>query len=277
MVMQYNVNAKANANAHVDHTQTVAKATRGTAMLVNSRMTRIISTPQAQSAAGFADLSTNVLLLPTHRYGPIMGAGVFLMLAVNHREVLLLFRERGVFTDPGGACDRESPFECATRELEEESMGTFRLDAERLQDYTLRYRDYLGVIVPVQTADSPLILQRLYRSNLAFLRTQRNVPHEWMETDDLAFFFMDDLAAAAGTLTESSLISDTFSVPDIHGRGMDVSDRVIGVVKQMRLQSFAAGTLVTTLRQIVCPHGIGRMRTSLREATKGKTSCYTAV
>lgn len=120
----------------------------------------------------------------------VHGAGVILLETYNrtipkaHKSgpAVILFLEGGKFTDAGGSCDPgdASPRVTAARELEEESLGLFRINLNRVSSEEVDLRDprskgtYRVFFVPVKGPAGKGILRNLYAQNLGVaLRSRR--------------------------------------------------------------------------------------------------------
>lgn len=218
----------------------------------------------------------------------ITGAGVSIVLTIRSRLAMILFRLEGtgVFTDPGGGRHGESALSCASRELEEESMGTFRFDMARLHNYLpAKHRDYQGYLVPVSATCKPAEVRKIYIRNLAFTKRHPSLPTEWKETDGIGYFFVDDLINVRIPAGHHPGPTESFSVNDVDGKALMVSDRVLGLVHDaVSTNSFAelqrrfvAGRTIN-LRKVLntCPEGVGKVRSTIRTNTRRQTSCYIA-
>lgn len=141
------------------------------------------------------------------------GAGVLLL--ENYRNntntktdlAVILFRNNRTnsYQDGGGNIDSgEKPKSAAVRELKEESANLFRLSSDSLNgcpmyDHQGKYRAYAVIVTHPRGIQS-----KYYRENIATLKAQ-NAKKEWLETSDMARFYIDDLVAHGLDTTQGDL------------------------------------------------------------------------
>lgn len=248
------------------------------------QLAKIRAKTQAQTVA-----LTRAVARDTVQYKPrlvapkITGAGVLLIQVLSDDLTVILFKNvnGGKFMDPGGKRNGdETPQQCATRELEEESVGTFQLDITKVTAYPVKHVEYQGMFVAVE-CDGADDIRDVYDDTQQFIRT--NLPGidlTWKETTKLSEFFIADIQAIPQSLAPA--ISDTYAVNDTDGKPERVSDRVIGLVRKAtadgtldRIAGDFAGNRMVKMNKSLCPDGIGKRGSSMRAATKEMTTCWT--
>lgn len=174
-----------------------------------------------------------------------MGAGVILVehLTIRNQDVIksglaiILFREKksGRFSDAGGASEcGESAEMCASRELNEESIGLF--DVDLTMPWVSKYRvhlspGYTSFVVPVKHCAGGINYAH-YMCNLKSLEASTvDVPYFLKETDDMRWFFVDDIVKAGITSCTSGKAAH-IKVPDVHNEYHSLTKRVACVIQR---------------------------------------------
>lgn len=217
----------------------------------------------------------------------VTGAGVILLENYNSRiqhrsePAVILFRSssNGVYGECGGVRDsNESPETTASRELAEESLGTFRIDVEqsvRRGTAGLIEYGYLAFVLPVKGPGG--IRRDVYSRNLNLVRQyKRNLPPHWTETDDMSRFFVSDLLHA-GMLTKRGNLN---GVSDVYGNVVTVDGRAKAVLREAYksgLLSLSGSTGVRVDYNDLWEdrsHGIGDAGTTVNSVTSGQAESY---
>lgn len=202
---------------------------------------------------------------------PISGAGVLLVRKAGRRMIVILFGREGVFTDPGGGLEgNELPALCASRELEEESLGTISINIEAVTSHPTKYVNYLGYFIAIALAQAESLAQfyDLHRNC-----TERNpAPPEWRETNQVCQFFVSDLLHVARTAQPA----ETYVTVDIKNNRQRVRDRVIGLIGMAekngvlaKLDDHFNKKRMVQLRLVASADGFGPVGSPMRAASRG--------
>jgi hypothetical protein len=210
------------------------------------------------------------------------GAGVVLLEMYNrrltparHAPAVILFRENGMYTDAGGACDPgESRLATAQRELKEESLGLFRIDMHKHSKSIVTVRlptnDYTVFFVPVRSPSG--IRKAMYDKNLDVVRTLgRRLPTCWRETDGMTRFYLDDLVTA-GVMTRRGNLP---GVSDVYGAVHTVSGRAKAAIREF-MSAATALLPISISMDNACAKGLGEWGSDVYRDTRGATHCYFA-
>lgn len=239
--------AQAHALEHKERTQVAAKQAevRALARRKEDQAAKLAAASAGTASGTVTGSSTVIPATPGPRTGDITGAGVLMIVWLHGSNQLgvILFRQRApmgsvkVYTDPGGFLQgggREAFDACASRELVEESCGIFRMDVSMIsRKYPVRYRDYLGVFIPIKYDQENHLKEAFKRSKNSIDTLNPPVP-SWSETDAVEIFQVRDLLAitvnpAATTSTHYSVLT-VVRADNTRGRA-SVSDRVVGLIR----------------------------------------------
>lgn len=214
----------------------------------------------------------------------ISGSGVMLVVIKKGKMCMILFRQArsgtatdNTFSDAGGGCHNEGPAPCASRELEEESIGTFRLDLSKVPHYPAQYVAYLGQFIAVRC--TPPDPEKVYVQNLKLISTLHSISPEWKETVEMGYFAVDDLLTIAESKRDTH--HHRYKIKTVYGLDAFVSDRVVGLVKVglstgvfKKLEVNMKNASLVHLKKHVCADGVGRRGSRVRLDTRRKTYCY---
>lgn len=210
------------------------------------------------------------------------GAGALLIQMFARNLVVLLVREGGVFTDPGGAVVvGETPERCATRELEQETAGTLIVNVANIQTHPVTYREYCGFLIPC-VIDSLDDLSTVFEGNSQWLQPMDDVLPEWKETDQVNLFNVSEIFNV--TKNVASGLKDTYQATDTDGTHQWVSDRVVGLIQEAARRG-ALDAVSDALRNSrgvrlqpgLSTTGIGPPGSRLHNISKGVVRCWSVV
>lgn len=209
----------------------------------------------------------------------ITGAGVMLIQKRDNDLTVILFKEGQTFTDPGGTRVNETVHECASRELEEESIGMFLMDVSRVNAYPVKHVEYQGIFVAIE-CDSPDSFNMIYDKNLDYVRTELpGIDPVWMETSGVDEFFISDIQDIPQSSAPSN--TDTYAVENMQGQAVQVSDRVVGLVREAtrngtlaRIATDFTENRAVQMRIGANPEGIGKRGTPMRASTQNMVVCW---
>lgn len=207
----------------------------------------------------------------------ITGAGVLLIQMVHDDLTVILVKQGLKFTDPGGTREQESPQQCATRELEEETLGTIILDISSAPAFPVKHVEYQGMFVAVDINLAPIVRKFYILTRDSIRDHDPDVDPAWKETTDLREFYIADIQGVPQSLAAS--LMDTYDVVDTEGEVLKVSERVIGLVRLATQNgtldtikaNLTSGTNVVKLYQGLNKDGIGKRGTAMRTRSTGKT------
>lgn len=205
----------------------------------------------------------------------VTGGSIVLTVVMKREYAVILFKVDGTYTDPGGKLDAQDLYTCSSKELEEESLGTFRINlAKKIPHYPVRYIDYVGHFVAVRC--KPIDPERVYRANFDFTQAIPNIPPAWKETSGMRYFSVQTLR----DIKKTTSTKHAYKTVDMSGSPAFVSDRILGLIQGAHVSGVFtqmkknATTHTVNLTEQVDRTGVGEVGSSIRARTVNATRCF---
>lgn len=212
----------------------------------------------------------------------ILGASVLMLEYYKGEPAMILFRDRltGIYSEAGGSLDpRETPEECAQRELKEESLGLFRINISKaLKSRHVRTvytfgKKHIGYCMWVVGPKGLGIRRTYYKFNRSLLKKQPDVPDAWRETDRMTRVLIRDLPAVilGGHYKPGTQVT----VDDVYQRRCTIHHRTLSILRKAWDPVLYQKLHLHAGFDGACSHGLGNPNTPLRSRTNnGRAKCY---
>ncbi|KAL4487232.1 hypothetical protein ABPG72_017951 [Tetrahymena utriculariae] len=155
----------------------------------------------------------------------------YTFLLFGQKEKKGKFKDQVLYTDPGGKIDNnESSSKIASRELFEESCGTFQID-EQYFDIKKSFRmggSYILYNLNLESIGEERIELQKFIKNCEILRNNEQTPIFWLESLTITRIFAEELKKV--NLYESQCI---INLTDVYGKEIQIGRRCIAILRAL--------------------------------------------
>lgn len=184
--------------------------------------------------------------LPTDAAAGVMLLEEYMQKNGTTGPAIILFRDKktGHFSEGGGSRNKGEDLRyTASRELKEESLNTFRLNAQTLYDANaLRHHRYVCYFIrvsgPLNKNNQTPLFSSYYHHNMHVL-AKAHTPHDWRETNGMTRVFIAQLEADYILNSHGD-----FRTRDVYGNVITITGRTAACIRNALHTNLLQGVYV---------------------------------